>query len=159
MLTYLRSAIAILTIVALSHGCTRVKSPIYSYFYEVKDSKWCQTDEYFFPVAITHEVDTTAKYTVSGVIRIASDYALRTLPIGVVIEYPDHTFKTETVKIEAQDMRKDQQGYNCTEVSFVIADAEIFPHTGIYSFSYRHLLTDSIVSGVREIGIWIEQHP
>lgn len=114
------------------------------------------TQEYFFPVPVNEQNDTTAHYLVIGVLRLVPEYSLQNLPIGIVYESPDHQITTSSVTIHLEDILEQKGGYNISEVSFIVDSLKSFPHSGVYTYSFRHLLTDSIANGVRELGIWIE---
>lgn len=142
-------------VLALLLSCSGYTAPLYSFFYQVPNNGWLSTQEYFFPIAITPETDTTAAYTVTGIVRLEAGYTLESIPIGIVYESPSHSIESKTVSISLTDVISQKGGYNYVEVPFVIEDIMYFPSSGTYTYSYRHLLTDSIAKGVREVGIWI----
>lgn len=143
------------SVLALLLSCSGYTAPLYSFFYQVPNAGWLSTQEYFFPIAITQETDTTATYTVTGIVRLEAGYTLESIPIGIVYESPSHSIESMTVSVSLTDIINQRGGYNYVEVPFVIEKAMHFPSPGTYTYSYRHLLTDSIANGVREIGIWI----
>ncbi|MBR8703616.1 gliding motility lipoprotein GldH [Porphyromonas levii] len=145
----------LLTVLLLLFGCIGCKrvGGTYQYFEMIEDRGWSSDKEVFFSSA---ELKPNALYNVSLVLRLDRDITYRTIPIGITFETPNRELKTRVVQVPINRVKGDKSGYNIFEQKTVLEQGVQFPSQGVYSYSLRHLSTDSIIPGVVEVGLLIE---
>lgn len=142
-----------LLLVITMTACERTsKSPIYSHFEVLPHADWDMDSEVFFSFPIE---DTSATYSITGVLRIGPQCRLKALPVGIVKERPDGETTTATIRCPLTAENAESRGFNIREYEFSIDDAKQFGGRGIYTYSFRHLLQDSIASGIVEVGLMV----
>ncbi|MDN4754017.1 hypothetical protein QYZ87_05685 [Porphyromonadaceae bacterium W3.11] len=125
----------------------------YAYYEEIDKDGWKQSDELFFSVPT---LSTKTDYTVSVALRLDRSIRYQEIPIGLVIEAPDRSINTQIVKISTTMDKVHTGGYNFIEKTYPLSTSIRYDEDGIYSYSIRHLSTDSILKGIIEVGIIIE---
>lgn len=143
--------VAALLVVLLLQACRRRVQPIYSYYQSLEGAEWAIEDELFY----TFPVSTGESYLVEGVVRVTPDFVLRQIPLGVVLETPDHRFEESKVMLPITPERLRTTGYIVREYPFTII-SDFRPDTSSsYTISLRPLLRDSVIRGVIEVGITV----
>lgn len=125
----------------------------YQYFEMIDDEGWSSDDELFFS---SSELMPNNLYNVILVLRLERDIRYQSIPIGVTFETPKRELKTRVVQVPIKRVQGGKGGFNIIEQSTILEKAVQFPNPGVYSYSLRHLSTDSIVKGVVEVGLFIE---
>ena len=149
-----------LLIASLLSACEGLKNDIiYSRFERVSDRIWTDTEEFFYSVPIT---DTETKYEITGIIRYLPDFALVSLPIGIVEEGASSlTSRYATSVLQVQTPSgfgsKVSDRYLIREARFVIEEVKKFPAQGIYTYSLRQLSEADSIPGVAEVGVIIRK--
>ena len=83
------------------------------------------------------------------------DFALRQIPLGVVLETPDHRFEESKVLLPITPAKLRTTGYIVREYPFAIM-SDFRPDTSSsYTISLRPLLRDSVIRGVIEVGVTV----
>ena len=143
--------VASLLVVLLSQACRRRVQPNYSYYQSLEGAEWAVDDELFY----TFSASPGERYLVEGVVRVTPDFALRQIPIGVVLETPDHRFEESKVLLPITPARLRTTGYIVREYPFAII-SDFRPDTSSsYTISLRPLLRDSVIRGVIEVGVTV----
>lgn len=144
------------TLILLFCACQHTKDSSYEYFEVVGESGWQTEDEYFFS---SSDLKPITPYSVSIVLRIKQDIKYEAIPLGITLESPKRSFETYVLNVNLQkssSLFKDN-GYNYKELVVPLQKDTYFPDEGVYTYSIRHLSTDSIVRGIIEVGLII--HP
>lgn len=147
------SILLLIGLIALMSSCRR--SPYYHHYETLPSDGWRADQEIFF----SFSSDSLAQsMMLEGAIRLSPHFNYKHLPIGVVIESPSRQFETLTLDIDlSKPFAISQKGYTYHEVLFAIEPQSKLTERGVYSVSYRHLLNDSIVPGVVELGVIIRE--
>ncbi len=137
-------------------ACTT--SVVYTSYEGVAKEGWASGDELFFSFPVS---DTTVTYSIYGSIRYTSDFGFLRLPLGVVTETPSGDFTTEEVDLSLEGKGKESvgRGFNIYQKSFLLDPSFRALRSGVYTVSFRHLSTDSIVRGVMEVGLMVRRNP
>lgn len=143
--------VASLLVVLLLQACQRRVQPIYSYYQSLDGEEWAIDDELFY----TFSASPGERYLVEGVVRVTPDFALRQIPLGVVLETPDHHFEESKVMLPITPAKLRTTGYIVREYPFAII-SDFRPDTSsFYTISLRPLLRDSVIRGVIEVGVTV----
>ena len=143
--------VASLLVVLLLQACQRRVQPIYSYYQSLEGAEWAIDDELFY----TFSAPPGERYLVEGVVRVTPDFALRQIPLGVVLETPDHHFEESKVMLPITPAKLRTTGYIVREYPFAII-SDFRPDTSsFYTISLRPLLRDSVIRGVIEVGVTV----
>lgn len=136
-------------------GCRKPReSTIYGHFTPILSEEWRIGEEQFFAVPVEEEEEI---YRVVLLLRTSPRFRLNELMVGMVCESPAHSFRKKVIKVPtSQKKNLPFGGYNLDLYEVVIEEGKIFPETGVYSFSFQHLMSDSIVVGVVEVGLAVE---
>lgn len=138
-------------LVVLLQACRQRVLPDYSYYQSLEGAEWAIEDELFY----TFPVSAGERYLVEGVVRVTPDFALRQIPLGVVLETPDHRFEESKVLLPITPARLRTTGYIVREYPFSIM-SDFRPDTSsFYTISLRPLLRDSVIRGVIEVGVTV----
>lgn len=144
----------LLLIPALLSGCrNQGLTPLYSHYEIIGDAHWNMDDEVFFSIPVE---EVSRHYSITGVVRIVPNCRLKSIPIGIVEEDYRGAIKTSTIHCALEKENAVGSGYNLREYRFPIDTSRIFGRKGIHTISFRHLLQDSIASGIVEIGVLVE---
>lgn len=148
---------ALLPVMLLLVGCQSNAVAGYEYFEKVPEQGWSQGDEFFFS---TKDLDPNKRYDILLVLRLKKDVPYRLLPLGITKEFPTRTFETKVLQVglHSSDQPNSMRGFNITEMVSLVETNAHFPHNGVYTYSVRHLSTDSLVQGVMEVGLIIQPH-
>lgn len=138
-------------LILLVSGCTSLQDR-YSHYEMLKDAKWGGDDELFFSLP---QLSPSKRYRVNLALRLSRDLRYEELPIGVVIETPRRSFDTQVLMVPTATDILHLGGYNYFEVLYPLGEEE-FQERGVYSYSVRHLSTDSVLHGVLEVGLIVE---
>lgn len=125
----------------------------YRHFEQISNGGWSMDDEFFFS---TSSLDSTTLYQVDLVLRLEHGFPYQSLPIGVTFETPSRQLSTEVIHIKIDNSMWNKGGYNFFEQQVTLSDRTQFPEKGVYTYSFRHLLADSLVYGVVELGLIIK---
>ena len=143
--------VASLLVVLLLQACRQQVLPDYSYYQSLEGAEWAIDDELFY----TFSASPGERYLVEGVVRVTPDFALRQIPLGVVLETPDHHFEESKVLLPITPARLRTTGYIVREYPFSIM-SDFRPDTSsFYTISLRPLLRDSVIRGVIEVGVTV----
>lgn len=141
-------------IIGLS-SCT--DNTLYHHFEHLENNVWHKTDSVIISPIISDSAFTVQVYVE---LRNTSAYPYRNLPMEMVVEYPDST-QMQPVSIEAE-IADEQGGWTGTGHSGLYhhaihaADLRI-DHPGTYRFKLSCALADSVVYGVKDIGIRLKK--
>lgn len=149
MLLLLAAAIFLLTGCSGDLGAEKA----YQYFELIEGNGWSVDDELFYS---SSELKPNNLYNVYLVMRLDRDISYESIPIGVTFETPKRKLTTRVVRVPILRMQDGKGGYNIFEQTTPLEQGVEFPDMGVYTYSLRHLSTDSIVKGVVEVGLVIE---
>lgn len=149
------SVLMAVAVALLASACTSWEHTegTYQYFEVIHDTEWSAEDEFFFSTDI---LQSGLSYDVRLVLRLDRDMKYLSLPIGITFETPQRKLESYEITVPIQRYSLGQGGFNIVEQSTLIRKGVTFPTNGVYTYSIRHLCTDSIVSGVVEVGLLIE---
>lgn len=104
----------------------------------------------------TSQLEVGKPYDIELVLRLERGHRYRSLPLGVTFESPDRQISTKVVQIPLQHQRVKTGGYSIVEQLVPLEHGVSFSKEGVYTYSIRHLSTDSVIPGVIEVGLIIE---
>lgn len=151
----LRDTLALLMIGFAMCSCTWLGGgdDTYQYFERIEGGAWRMDDEIFFSSASLKE---GKPYNVLLVLRLDSDLKYQSIPIGITFETPQRELEVEDRIVPIESIKRGKGGYNIIEQTTMIARGVTFPNEGVYTYSIRHLSTDSVLHGIIEVGLLIE---
>lgn len=132
-------------------GCRQANLPVYSYYQSLEDMGWGQSEELFYTFPVTAD----ERYQVEGVVRVSPDFTLRQVPLGVVLETPDHQYRESQLVMPVGQRQISTTGYVVREYPFAILSDFAPEQSGTYTLSLRPLLRDSVIRGVVEVGVTV----
>lgn len=132
-------------------GCRTTEAKYY-YFEQLPEEVWSADREVFFS---TSDLDSTQRYDVDLVFRLKRDFKYTALPVGVTFETPTRHFTTRVISVPLEHLRLRSGGFAIYEQSFRLESGMQYSEHGVYTYSVRQLSTDSIISGVVEVGLTI----
>lgn len=136
-------------------GCEGIQKSdnSYQYFEMIDEEGWSSDKELFFS---SSELKSDKQYNVILTLRLDRDISYKSIPIGITYETPMRELSTHVVQVPIKRAMNGNGGFNFFEQSIVIEEGAQYPLEGVYSYSLRHLSTDSIVDGIVEVGLKIE---
>ena len=132
-------------------GCRQSTLPVYSYYQSLGDMEWGPSEELFYTFPVTAD----ERYQVEGVVRVSPDFTLRQVPLGVVLETPDHQYQESQLVMPVKQRQVGTTGYVVREYPFEILSDFAPEESGTYTLSLRPLLRDSVIRGVIEVGVTV----
>lgn len=152
-------ALRTMVIVVLASSCNgndKQTDNTYAHFITISASGWSTSEELFFVVPIQ---DNNKSYSIQAHLRVNPIYKLKVLPIGMVIENPEREIEQRVLMIPTDAKEMNRIGYNISEKTYTIDGAMNFPKAGNYTFSFKHLLKDSLTYGIIELGLLVSPTP
>ena len=121
----------------------------------IDDCLWNKHDAYYFSVQIN---DITTPYDVSLNIRNNALYPYQNIWIAYTIEQPIGPLEKKKIECIIADKQNHWigSGISLFQNSFILKKTYIFAHKGTYTFSFKHLMQDSTLRGIQEIGLEIK---
>lgn len=135
----------------LFSSCTSFQDR-YSHYEMLEEEGWREGNELFFSIP---PLSPEKKYKVELALRLSRNLRYEELPIGVLVETPGRTFDKKILKVPTSTDILHLGGYNYFEVLCPLGEVT-FGEKGVYSYSVRHLSTDSVLQGVLEVGLIVE---
>ena len=126
------------------------QEPLYSHFEVIDDALWNIDNEVFFSIPID---EPQHAYSIIGVLRVGPKSHLKSIPVGVVEEDANGMISTSVFNCPFSSELVNNSGFNLSEYSFTIDKARFFEEKGVHTISFRHLLKDSVASGIVEVGL------
>jgi gliding motility-associated lipoprotein GldH len=153
----LKHLIAIITGVFLSilfFSCE--KNVAYEQYQAIESSSWGKDKRYYF----TFNVDSIGvPYDISFQIRNNNLYPYQNIWLFYSIEPPVGEMVSDTTNCKLADEfgKWYGDGISLFESSFPLYKKHYFKNKGQYTFAFRHGMRDSVLNGIQEIGIKVEQ--
>lgn len=151
IMTYGLLFVGIIALSACSSLTTREDQ--YHHFETVGSKGWSLDEELFFS---TSSLDSLADYKVDLIIRLEHSFPYNSLPIGVTFETPSRELTTQVIHIPVDKSGWNKGGFNFFEKQVTLSERMKYPESGVYTYSFRHLMADSLVQGVVELGLIIK---
>lgn len=148
--------VLLVTALLLLSGCSGIQDRgdnTYQYFEIIEDGEWSLDDELFFS---SSDLKSDRRYNVTLILRLDRGIRYQLIPIGVTFETPRRELKTSEIQVPIKRMQGGKGGFNIIEQATIIEQGVQYPDQGVYSYSLRHLSTDSVIKGVVEVGLLIE---
>lgn len=129
---------------------------IYHLYQPVENAVWQKEKAYYFSFEIK---DTSIPYDLTLDLRNNTLYPYRNIWIVYKEEQPIGPLVQDTMEcILADEYNKWKgNGFSLFTNNFPVKKNFHFPHTGLYTFSFSHIMTDEKLKGVHEIGFRIEK--
>ena len=128
--------------------------PLYSHYESPAGGSWQRGEEIFFTFRVS---PGQPPVDIIGSVRLSHDFPYRSLPIGVVVERPDRTLSQKVLNIPIVGSESNMRsGFVVSQYDFQIDKNKSFSQVGNYTYSFRSLLADSVVSGVVELGLTVQ---
>lgn len=135
-------------------GCD--EPPVYTSYRPTDKATWNKEKTFYFSVDIQ---DTSHPYSLTLDIRNNTLYPYRNLWVVYQVEQPVGPFLTDTLECILADGHNKWRGngFSLFTTSFPLKEQFVFPHPGLYTFSFSHIMTDEKLKGIHEIGFRIEK--
>lgn len=129
---------------------------VYTSYRPVEKATWNKETTFYFPVDIP---DTSTPYSLTLDIRNNTLYPYRNLWVVCQVEQPIGPFLSDTLECILADEHNKWRGngFSLFTTSFPLKEQFVFPHAGLYTFSFSHIMTDEKLKGIHEIGFRIEK--
>lgn len=129
---------------------------LYDRYQAMDNSVWEKNKEYFFSFEIT---DISTPYNLTLEVRNNNLYPYKNLWIISTQDQPIGPLQRDTTEcILADEYGKWKgNGISLFQSSFSIKKNYIFPHTGLYTFSFKQMMRDESLKGIQEIGFRVTQ--
>lgn len=126
----------------------------YALFHEVPEEGWRSKKELFYSFSIE---DTTQLYDIHIDIRYTERYPYNNLVLGIISETNTRRYQTETVEVRFReaDTRISKGGYHFHLTSTPVYLKKSFATPGVHTISLQHLMADTLLVGLEEIGLRI----
>ena len=120
----------------------------------IDDCLWNKHDVYYFSVNIK---DTSTPYDVLLNIRNNPLYSYQNVWVTCTMEQPIGPLERKKLACAFTDKQNRWlgSGISLFQNEFILKKEYTFTHKGTYTFSFKHLMQDSILSGIQEIGFEI----
>ena len=121
----------------------------------IDDCLWSKHDAYYFSVQIN---DITTPYDVFLNIRNNALYPYQNIWIEHTMEQPIGRLEKKKLACILADKQNHWvgSGISLFQNTFTLKQKYTFAHKGTYTFSVKHLMQDSILSGIQEVGFEIK---
>ncbi|MDO4789607.1 MAG: gliding motility lipoprotein GldH [Porphyromonas sp.] len=128
------------------------KQYFYAYYQKMDKEGWRTKKELFYSFNVE---DTTALYDIYIDIRYTEKYPYTNIVLGIVSETNNRTYLTETkeLRFHVPESGISKGGYHFFVKSEPLYLNRSFSASGIQTISFQHLMTDSLLLGIEEIGV------
>ena len=134
-------------------GCSH--QPVYERYYDVSHQTWDMNDTARFEVEMT---DTLGHYDVLLHIRHTNDYPYQNLWLFTRSMAPDSSLAVDTLSCYLADNTGQwlsDQTFSTFDMPLLYMENIRFPKKGMYQFEIRQGMRDSLLQGIRNIGLSI----
>lgn len=127
---------------------------LYDQYQMVEQSAWGKDKVYYFTFMVT---DNSIPYDVTLDIRNSNDYPYQNLWLFCNEEPPAGDMRRDTIECMLADESGKWygRGISLYECGFPIRENYRFAYAGQYTFSVRQGMRDSLITGIREIGLQV----
>jgi gliding motility-associated lipoprotein GldH len=129
---------------------------VYNQYHEIGRSMWEKEKEYDFTFRID---DTTALYNITFEVRNNSLYPYRNLWVFYTERPPVGAIRRDTIECMLADEfgRWYGKGISLYQSGFPVRTRYQFPFKGEYTFGFRQGMRNDTLTGIRNVGLRIEQ--
>jgi gliding motility-associated lipoprotein GldH len=138
-------------------SCKEEKAIINQYQF-IDDCLWNKHDTYYFSVEIT---DISTPYNIYLNIRNTTLYPYQNAWITYAMEQPIGALERKKIECVLTDKQNRWlgSGISLFQNKFSLKESYTFAHKGTHTFSFKHLMQDSTLHGIQEIGLEIIPTP
>lgn len=140
--------------VVLLSGCA--KGTFYDKHHTVDTEGWNMEEGLRFAVDIE---DTQTPYDFYIDVRNAKDYAYSNLFLFITTTFPDKVERRDTLECPLADAYGrwyGRQTNRYVDGRYLLHQRVIFPMKGTYTFQINHAMRDTVVTGIKNIGLHVE---
>lgn len=140
--------------VMLLCGCSQ--STFYDKHQTVDTEGWSMDEDLRFAVDIE---DTQKPYDFYIDVRNARDYAYSNLFLFITTTFPDQVVRRDTLECPLADPYGKWYGRQTrryVDGRYLLHQRVIFPMKGTYTFQINHAMRDTLVTGIKNIGLHVE---
>jgi gliding motility-associated lipoprotein GldH len=150
-----RIIVAVMLMATAATGCNRGIQ--YSDIQKIEEGQWNMFDPAKY--ACTFD-DTVMTYDIGLSLRTTTDYPYRNIYLFMVTTFPSGTTVTDTLHAMVTDEKGHWLGKgtgNIRELTVPFKSNVWFPEAGEYHFRVMHGMRDTVLQGVRDIGMKISR--
>ncbi len=144
----------VVLLIFLCFSCDR--QALYDQYQAIDNTTWEKKKEYYFSF---HIDDISTPYNLTFEVRNNNMYPYQNLWIFCNEEQPIGPLKRDTVECMLADEFGKWYGHGISlfQSSFPVRTNYMFPHKGMYTFSFRQGMRDDALKGIQEIGFRVEK--
>ena len=144
----------VVLLIFLCFSCDR--QALYDQYQAIDNTTWEKNKEYYFSF---HIDDISTPYNLTFEVRNNNMYPYQNLWIFCNEEQPIGPLKRDTVECMLADEFGKWYGHGISlfQSSFPVRTNYMFPHKGMYTFSFRQGMRDDALKGIQEIGFRVEK--
>jgi len=150
-----RIIVAVLLLATAATACNRGIQ--YSENHRIEEGRWNMHDPAKYSCTVD---DTVMTYDIGLSLRTTTDYPYRNIYIFMVTTFPSGTSVTDTLHAMVTDEKGRWLGKgtgNIRELTVPFKSKVWFPEAGEYHFRVMHGMRDTVLTGVRDIGMKISR--
>ena len=142
-------------IVTVLSGCT--DNTVYDKYQAVDKEGWSLDQDLRFSVDID---DTITPYDFYVDIRNTRDYAYSNLFLFITTTFPDKVERRDTLECPLADLYGKWYGRQSSrhvDGRYLLHNHVIFPIKGTYTFQVSHAMRDTVLCGIKDVGLHVEK--